>query len=56
VTNSAGACATNVNGPGNYLSNYDEYTFDIDYRLAPGLSLKSGIYQLRLKYLLTESL
>lgn len=56
VTTSAGACMTNVNGPGNYQSNYDEYTFDIDYRLAPGLSLRSGIYQLRLKYLLTEAL
>lgn len=56
VTIPAGSCTTNVNGPGNYLSNYDEYTFDIDYRLSPGLSMKSGTYQLRLKYLLTESL
>ncbi len=56
VTIPAGSCVSNVNGPGNYLSHYDEYTFDIDYRIAPGLSLKSGIYQLRLKYLLTEAL
>ncbi|MFI5220864.1 MAG: hypothetical protein ACHQK8_00955 [Bacteroidia bacterium] len=54
VTVPAGSCITNVNGPGNYLKNYDEFTFDIDYRLIPGLNLRSGIYQLRLKYLLTE--
>lgn len=56
ITIPAGSCITNVNGPGNYTKNYDEYTFDIDYRVLPGLSLKSGIYQLRLKYLLTETL
>jgi hypothetical protein len=56
ITIPAGSCATNVNGPGNAQSNYDEYTFDIDYRLIPGLGLKSGIYQLRIKYVLTEAL
>ncbi len=55
ITIPAGSCTANVNGPGTYTHNYDEYTFDIDYRLAPGLSLKSGMYQLRLKYLLTEA-
>jgi hypothetical protein len=54
ITIPSGSCTTNVNGPGNYTTRYDEYTFDIDYRIIPGLSLKSGIYQLRLKYLLTE--
>jgi hypothetical protein len=56
ITIPAGSCTTNVNGPGNANSNYDEYTFDIDYRLIPGVGLKSGIYQLRVKYLLTEAL
>jgi len=56
ITIPAGSCTTNINGPGNYIKNYDEFTFDIDYRIAPGLSLRSGIYQLRLKYLLTEAL
>ncbi len=56
ITIPAGSCVTNVNGPGNYIKNYDEFTFDIDYRIAPGLSMRSGIYQLRLKYLLTEAL
>lgn len=56
ITVPAGSCVTNVNGPGNSTSNYNEYTFDIDYRLIPGVGLKSGIYQLRIKYLLTEIL
>ena len=56
ITTPAGSCTTNVNGPGNSTTHYDEYTFDIDYRLIPGTVYKSGIYQLRIKYLLTEAL
>lgn len=56
ITVPAGSCVTNVNGPGNANAHYDEYSFDIDYRVIPGLGLKSGIYQLRVKYVLTESL
>jgi hypothetical protein len=56
ITVPAGSCVSNVNGPGNATTNYDEYNFDIDYRLIPGLGLKSGIYQLQVKYLLTEAL
>lgn len=56
ITIPAGSCTTNVNGPGNSTTNYDEYTFDIDYRLQPGVGLKSGIYQLRVKYVLTEAI
>ncbi len=56
ITTPAGACTTNVNGPGNSTSNYDEYNFDIDYRLQPGVGLKSGIYQLKIRYVLAEAI
>lgn len=56
ITIPAGSCTTNVNGPGNATTNYDEYTFDIDYRLQPGLGLRSGVYQLRVKFVLTEAI
>jgi hypothetical protein len=56
ITIPAGSCTTNVNGPGNSTAHYDEYIFDIDYRLIPNVGSRSGIYQLRVKYLLTEAL
>lgn len=56
VTIPAGSCVTNVNGPGSYLTNFNEYNFTIDYRITPGLNLRSGIYQLSLKFLLIEEL
>lgn len=56
ITIPAGSCTTNVNGPGNANTNYDEYTFDIDYRLQPGVGLRSGVYQLRVKFVLTEAI
>jgi hypothetical protein len=56
VTIPAGSCITNVNGPGSYLSNYNEYNFTIDYRITPGLNLRSGIYQLSIKFLIIEEL
>lgn len=56
VTVPAGSCTTNVNGPGNPTTNYNEFTFDIDYRIVPASGMKSGTYQLKLKYLLIEAL
>lgn len=56
ITTPAGSCITNVNGPGSAKTHYDEYSFDIDIRLVPGMSHKSGIYQIRLKYVLSEVL
>ncbi|HAS35052.1 MAG TPA: hypothetical protein DCS15_01095 [Flavobacteriales bacterium] len=50
----AGACATNVNGPGNYLSNYNEFTFRVDVRVRPNLDFKPGVYQCNLKFHLQE--
>ncbi len=54
ITTPAGSCTTNVNGPGNATNNYNEYSFDIDYRIVPTNGVRSGIFQLKVKYLLTE--
>ena len=50
----AGSCISNVNGPGNYLTNYNEYTFRVDVRVVPSLNFKPGIYQVNLKFHLEE--
>ena len=50
----AGACAVNVNGPGSYLTNYNEYTFQVDIRIRPNLDFTPGVYQLNLKFHLEE--
>lgn len=50
----AGSCITNVNGPGSYLSNYDEFHFQIDFRITPGFNFNPGIYQLQVKFELVE--
>ena len=50
----AGSCTTNVNGPGNYLLNYDEFHFQIDFRIVPGFDYDPGIYQLQIKFNLSE--
>lgn len=54
ITTAAGSCTTNVNGPGNSITNYNEYSFDIDYRIVPTNGVRSGVFQLKVKYLLTE--
>ena len=52
----AGSCTQNVNGPGSYLTNYDEFTFDIDIRLNPGFQYNPGIYNLNIRFRLEENL
>ncbi|MCB9361477.1 MAG: hypothetical protein H6587_00350 [Flavobacteriales bacterium] len=51
----AGSCALNVNGPGDYLSNYDEFNFDIDIRVTPNFNYNPGIYQLNVRFHLEEN-
>ena len=43
-----------VNGPGNYLTDYNEFSFTIDYRIIPGYFLRSGAYQIKIHFCLVE--
>lgn len=52
----AGSCTQNVNGPGSYLTNYDEFTFDIDVRINPGFQYNPGIFNLNIRFRLEENL
>ncbi len=51
----AGSCANNVNGVGSYLTNYDEFNFDIDIRVIPDFTYNPGIYQLSVRFHLEEN-
>jgi len=51
---SAGSCTTNVNGPGSHLTHYDEFHFQIDFRIVPGFDYEPGIYELQIKFVLEE--
>lgn len=51
----AGTCANNVNGPGSYLTNYDEFNFDIDIRVVPNFTFNPGLYQLNVNFHLEEN-
>jgi hypothetical protein len=57
----AGTCnpATPTNGEGSYLTNYNEFVFNIDYRLKPfdavsGFIYAPGRYELHIKFCLQE--
>lgn len=54
----AGSCTAsgtkNVNGPGSYLTNYDEFSFDIDLRFKPGFKYNPGVYKLNIRFRLEE--
>ena len=52
---SANTCALNVNGPSDYLANYDEFNFDIDVRVLPNFTYNPGIYQLNVRFHLEEN-
>ncbi len=51
----AGSCALNVNGPGSYLTNYDEFNFTVDIRVTPSFAYNPGIYQLNVRFHLEEN-
>jgi len=48
-------CPSEVNGPGEYLTNYDQYNFNIDIRVVPNFTYNPGIYQLNLRFILSEN-
>jgi len=52
----AGSCTTNVNGPGSYLTHYDEFNFDIDIRFKPNFQFNPGIFKLNVRFRLEENL
>ena len=54
TTTTAGSCTLGVNGPGNYLENYGEYTFRVDVRVNPSYVFSPGIYQVNLKFHIEE--
>jgi opacity protein-like surface antigen len=55
IQNIAGSCAgTQVNGPGSYINDYNEYTFHISYRIKPGFGYKPGSYQISIMFCLVE--
>lgn len=55
--NLPGACGTkNVNGPGSYLTNFQEFTFKIEVRVKPGMSYNPGKFGLTLNFRLQENL
>ena len=51
----AGSCTDNVNGPGNYITNYNEFHFDIDIRVTPKFAFNPGIFQLSIRFHLEEN-
>ena len=52
----AGSCSQNVNGPGSYLTNYDEFNFDIDIRINPEFNFNPGIFNLNIRFRLEENI
>ena len=56
VTNVAGPCIPNVNGAGSYITNYNEFSFTVDYRIYPNfaLSLRPGQYTVKIHFYLVE--
>jgi hypothetical protein len=49
-----GCSGGQTNGPGSYLTNPGEYTFNIDYRIVPGFSRTPGKYEMSIKFCLSE--
>ncbi len=52
--NDAGNCNLNVNGPGSYLTNFNEYTFSIDVRVRPDFVFDPGVYELSVRFHIEE--
>ena len=53
--NKPGNCnGSQVNGAGSYLTNYNEYNFNIDYRIKPKYSFRPGLYSIVIRFCLVE--
>jgi len=51
----AGGCNINTNGAGSYLTDYNEFNFDIDLRVTPNFTYNPGIFQLNITFHLEEN-
>jgi len=50
-----GTCnGTETNTAGSYLTNYGEYSFNVDYIIKPGVGYIPGYYDISVKFCLTE--
>jgi len=52
----ANSCVENVNGPGDYISNYQEFTFKIEIRIKPGMTFNPGRFALTFNFRLEENI
>lgn len=43
-----------VNSLGSYITHYNEFTFQIDYRVQPGFTFNPGIYSIKISFCLVE--
>jgi hypothetical protein len=51
------ACpAGGTNSPGDYLTTPSCYKFNVDLKIVPGLTYQSGLYDLRVDYVIVEDL
>jgi hypothetical protein len=49
-----GCSGGETNGEGSYLTNPGEFSFNIDYRIIPGMTKTPGKYEMSIKFCLTE--
>ncbi|MGY5354565.1 hypothetical protein [Wenyingzhuangia sp. IMCC45467] len=49
-------CDTNANFPGDYMTNYNEFNFIIDFRINPGYTANPGVFQLNFIFHLQEKI
>lgn len=49
-------CDSEANFPGDYLTNYNEFNFVVDFRIKPGFSYNPGVFQLNFSFFLKEKI
>lgn len=56
IINPSGSCVKNVNGPGDFINSYSEYTFKIELRIKPGMIYNPGRFALSFNFRLEENI
>jgi len=55
VSTHPGSCnGSHVNAPGSYITNFNEYSFTIDYRITPKFNHRPGAYEIIINFCLFE--